>query len=175
MAGRRREAPCFICIDANVLIDAHRDYYPIARVPEFWEWLGHKGNEGHVKIPLEMYEEVKRGIGDLAKWAKELEVERNLLLNEDADPAVVSRVTNDGYAPDLTDVEVEKMGRDPFLIAYALSDLGKRCVVTTEASKPTRQRANRHIPDVCRDLGIPCCNTFELVRALDFRTAWNAT
>jgi len=26
-------------LDACVLIDANRDYYPIARVPEFWEWL----------------------------------------------------------------------------------------------------------------------------------------
>ena len=26
-------------LDANVLIDANRDYYPIHRVPEFWDWL----------------------------------------------------------------------------------------------------------------------------------------
>ena len=26
-------------LDANVLIDANRDYYPVARVPEFWDWL----------------------------------------------------------------------------------------------------------------------------------------
>ena len=26
-------------LDANVLIDANRDYYQIERVPEFWEWL----------------------------------------------------------------------------------------------------------------------------------------
>jgi hypothetical protein len=161
-------------LDADVLIDANRDYYPIARVPEFWEWLWHNGKEGHVKIPFEIYKEVKDGIDDLAKWAKETEVERDLLLNEEVDSAMVSRVTNAGYAPDLTDDEVVKVGRDPFLIAYALSDLGNRCVVTTEASKPKRQRANRHIPDVCRDLGIPCCNTFEFVRALDFKTRWNA-
>ncbi len=26
-------------LDANVLIDADRDYYPIDRVPEFWDWI----------------------------------------------------------------------------------------------------------------------------------------
>ena len=26
-------------LDANVLIDAHRDYYPLGRVPEFWDGL----------------------------------------------------------------------------------------------------------------------------------------
>ncbi len=37
-------------LDANTLIDAKRDYYPIDRIPEFWEWLVHMGNEGFVKI-----------------------------------------------------------------------------------------------------------------------------
>ena len=46
-------------LDANVLIDANRDYYPFGRVPEFWEWLAHVGESGHVKIPIEVYEEVK--------------------------------------------------------------------------------------------------------------------
>lgn len=30
--------------------------------------------------------------------------------------------------------------------------------------------ANRHIPDVCDALGVPHCNTYELIRALDFTT-----
>ncbi|MBI4556278.1 MAG: DUF4411 family protein [Candidatus Hydrogenedentes bacterium] len=161
-------------LDANILIDANRDYYPISRVREFWEWLEHNGTEGHVKIPVEVYEEIKEGDDDLTKWAKKAEIKDALLLKEDADSTLVSRVINEGYAPDLTDDEVEKLGRDPFLVAYALAGPGGRCVVTTEGSKPKRVRANRHIPDVCRDLGIACCNTFELVRALDFRTGWKS-
>ena len=45
-------------LDANVLIDANRDYYPIERVPEFWDWLVEMGELGRVKIPLEIYEEI---------------------------------------------------------------------------------------------------------------------
>ena len=45
-------------LDANVLIDANRDYYPIARVPEFWDWLLEMGRLGRIRIPLEIYEEV---------------------------------------------------------------------------------------------------------------------
>ena len=41
-------------LDANVLIDSNRDYYPIERVPEFWEWLAHVGKQGFVKIPVEV-------------------------------------------------------------------------------------------------------------------------
>jgi hypothetical protein len=90
-------------LDANVLIDAARDYYPLEMVPEFWEWLAHNGSVGHIKMPIEIYEEV-----------------------------------------------------------------------CTAASRPTRQRANRHVPDVCKGLGLSCCNTFEMTRRLGFRTSWRA-
>jgi len=159
-------------LDTNVLIDANRDYYPIRRVSEFWEWLEYMGKKGSVKIPIEIYEEIKEGSDDLSIWAKKPSVESALLLIEEADVALVSYVIERGYANDLTEVEVERLGRDPFLIAYALQDINNRCVVTTEVSKPKSQRANRHIPDVCGTLNIPCCNTFRLISDLDFSTKW---
>jgi hypothetical protein len=87
---------------------------------------------------------------------------------------LVQRVINEGYAPDLKDHEVEKLGRDPFLISYVLQDISDRCVVTTEVSKPKRQRANRHIPDVCAVMKVQCLDSFALVKALDFSTSWKA-
>ena len=127
---------------------------------------------GRVKVPLEVYEEVKDGSDELGKWARTQETKEALLLDDAADPAVVSRVADQGYANDLTDDEIEKLGRDPFLIAYGLADPETRFVVSTEASKPKKKRANRHVPDVCLDLGVQCLTTFEFVRALDFRTDW---
>lgn len=159
-------------LDANVLIDANRDYYPTDRVPEFWDWLVHQGQADSVKIPLEIYEEIRDGNDELAVWAKEDAVEAALLLDESADPALVSEITEKGYASDLADDEIVKIGRDPFLLSYALSDLTNRTIVTTEVSKPGRQRANRHIPDVCSTFGIRCRNTFEFVRELNFSTNW---
>lgn len=161
-------------LDANVLIDANRDYYPITRVPEFWEWLVFNGVEGYVKIPREMHEEVKAGTDDLGEWAKHADVKEALILEEDAEVALVSRVINEGYAADLTDEDIEKIGRDPFLIAYALAAPGDRCIVTTEVSRPRRQRANRHVPDVSNDFGLPCCNTFRFVREQNFHTGWKS-
>lgn len=163
-------------LDANVLIDANRDYYPIGRVDEYWDWLVHQGEQGNVKIPLEIFEEIKEGKRDtdaLADWAKRQETKAALEFAEDVDIDLVRRVTYQGYTSDLTDVHVNVIGRDPFLIAYALVDPSNRCVVTTEVSKPTSKGHNRHIPDVCRQFGIPCSNAFEFIRALDFRTDWN--
>ena len=161
-------------LDANVLIDANRDYYPIQRVPEFWDWLVHAGESSSVKIPIEIYEEIKDGKDDLSIWSKIHQTETSLLLAEEVDPSLVAHVIDQGYAKDLTDDEVEKIGRDPFLIAYALTVPGQICVVTTEVSRPKRQRANRHLPDVCADLSVDCCNTFEFVRRLDFNTNWQS-
>ncbi len=164
-------------LDANVLITAHNLYYPVDGVPEFWTWLAHKGEIGELKIPLELYEEVKEGSTDeesdlLYAWVKQEDVKSAILLDEDVDLDLVARVINDGYAPDLTDDEVLQIGRDPFLIAYVLASPAERCVVTTEVSAVRKQRQNRRIPDVCNTLGVSCCHTFTMTKALGFKTGW---
>ena len=156
-------------LDANVLIDASRDYYPLRRVPEFWDWLIDRATQGQVKIPLEIFEEILAGKDDdLTEWLNDNRDE--LLLDENVEGILVARVTDQGYALDLTEEEVERVGRDPFLIAYALGDPEQRTVVTTEVSKPKKQRANRHIPDVCDELDVLHCNTYQFIEHLDFTT-----
>lgn len=158
-------------LDANV-IDANRDYYPIDRVPEFWGWLEHHGSDGGIKVPSEMFEEVKSGRDALAAWARQQHVSDALVLREDPCVVTVARVIDEGYANDLTDTQTELLGQDPFLIAYALIRSPDRCVVTTERSKPTRIRHNRHVPDVCNHFGVRCCDTFAFTKHMDFRTNW---
>ena len=159
-------------IDANVLITAHNLYYPLGRFPEFWSWLVHKGEVGEVKMPVEILEEIAEG-SDLGAWINDGNNYECLRLDEDVDPQIVQSVINK-YATDLNDAEVIEIGRDPFLIAYALSHASQRCVVTVEVSKPTTKRANRRIPDVCNDLGVNCCNSFQMISKLDFTTNWQA-
>ena len=159
-------------LDANVLIDAHRDYYPIERVPQFWDWLMEMGQSGRIKVPQEIYEEVvlpRPSRPDrLVDWLGDHHHE--MVLAELVIEDFVARVTEEGYADDLTDQDIETVGRDPFLIAYALVDPQNRGLVTTERSRPGRRRANRHLPDVSHDFNIRCIDTFELIKELDFRT-----
>lgn len=159
-------------LDANVFITAKNTYYPIDRIPEFWEWLIHQGEQGNVKIVQEVYDEIHGGNDDLSLWAKEDEVVNALILDEAVDVDLVRVVTEQGYANDLTDDEVEKVGRDPFLIAYALVDIENRTVVTTEVSSTKKQRANRRVPDVCSDFDVKCGDTFKLTNELVFSTNW---
>ena len=156
-------------LDANVLIRAHEDYYPIDRVPQFWSWITEIGQAGHAKLPFEIYHEISVAKGPLSDWIKGSAVKEALLFDEEADPALLQMVLDEGYGPALTDDELEKVGRDPFLVAYALA-ASDRCVVTKEVSKPNRQRANRKIPDICNSLSVYWITDFELYRNLGFST-----
>lgn len=157
-------------LDANVLIRAHEDYYPIDRVPQFWSWVAEMAMAGLVKMPLEIHGEIAISTGPLKDWICGASVKSALVLDEEVDPELLDRVLNDGYAPDLTDRDIEKIGQDPFLIAYGLVS-PERIVVTKEVSKPSQQRSKRKIPDVCASLGIRWMRDFELYRLLNFSTA----
>ena len=158
--------------DANVLITASNTYYPLDQIPEFWAWIGYLATKGMIKMPREILDEVLAGgktDDPLLDWMTANK--RTLLLEEDVDPAIVQNVVENGYAPDLTDDQLEEIGRDPFLIAYALASTD-RCVVTVEVSAPSKQRQNRRVPDVCNTFGVTCYNPFQVYRILGFRTAW---
>ena len=164
-------------LDASMLITANKSYYPVDSVPEFWEWLLYMAEQGKVKIPLEIFEEIKDGPNNEEKdllfgWVQKEDVKNAILLAESVDVVLVQMAITAGYAPDLTDTEVEQLGRDPFLIAYAMAAPDTRVVVTSEVSKPSKTRQNRHLPDVCKSLDAQCCDPFALNRALGFRTNW---
>lgn len=167
-------------LDANTLINAKNEFYPVNNVPEFWEWLVHHGEEGKVKIPSEIYDEFadtvqKDGTADeLALWASQQFVQDALLFDEEADADLVSRVLYGGYLKNPTDEDIRKVGFDPFLISYALKDVENRCIVSGEVSKPTLQNANRRVPDVCDGFNIRCIHYFTFFRELNFSTRWRS-
>ena len=158
-------------LDASVLIVAHNTYYAIDRVPEFWNWLRHHGNNGEVVLPEEIYAEVEDGNDDLAAWMAEDESKDCLKFGEEADSAHVTHVLAQ-YGGNLSEDDLIKIGKDPFLIAAGYADIPGRTVVTAEVSKPTRVGANRHIPNVCDDCGVNWIYPIEFLRQLDFKTGW---
>ena len=157
-------------IDANVLIRANQDYYALERVPQFWQWLEHETQAGRIKMPFEIHNEIAVSRGVLRDWICAQDVRAALILDEEVDAELLDMVLTQGYGEDLSEVDVEKIGNDAFLIAYALAE-PDRVVVTKETSKPSAQRSNRKIPDVCETLGLPCIDDFELYRSLNFSTA----
>tara|TARA_R110001583_G_scaffold184561_3_gene344010 strand:- start:815 stop:1300 length:486 start_codon:yes stop_codon:yes gene_type:complete len=155
-------------LDANVLIRAHEDYYPVDRVPPFWEWIEQQAANGTVKMPLEIYSEIARATGLLSEWINSEEIKEVLLLDEEVDRTIFNGVIDRAYAPDLNDHELEEAGQDPFLVAYALN-ASNRVVVTKEVSKISKRRGRTKVPDACNTMGVRWINDFEFYRELDFR------
>lgn len=156
-------------LDANVMIRAHEDYYPIDRIPQFWTWLVSLGVAGTAKVPYEIYGEIAVSTGSLHDWLTDATTSQAMLFDQRIDPANLNTVLTQGYAPDLNDSEIEEIGQDPFLIGYALADVVNFTVVTKEVSAPSKQRANRRVPDVCKTFGIRSINDFEFYRELNFK------
>ncbi len=169
-------------LDANVLITAHDEYYPIDRFSPFWDWIIDHAKQGTIKMPFEMMAEVKAGQpkrdaqnqdDELLFWLRRNNHEKDLLLNASADQVDVNRVFREGYElprPSLD--ELNKIRKDPLLIAYAMARQGPT-IVTLEAKQENAtdemQRHKRKIPFVCRKLGIRSIDTFVLIRELDFK------
>lgn len=164
-------------LDANTLIVANNTYYPVDAVPEFWDWLEHQCRNGAIKVPGEIMDEMEAGgqtpgQDRLCDWLKQGETRASLLLNERVDGGLVRAVLSGAYGDNLTEGELEKIGRDPFLVAYGLAAPRDRCVVTAEVSAPAKQRANVKVPNACDKMGVPWCDPFALYRRLKFTTAW---
>ncbi|MRU15816.1 DUF4411 family protein [Roseovarius sp. A21] len=157
-------------IDANVLITAKNLYYPLDRIPQFWEWLIDMGEAGNIKMPREIHDEICERDNPLGDWARDDHTKEALLLLEDPDPALVQRVVQHGYEgdhPDFTDGQLENIGRDAFIVSYGLADTS-RVIVTKEVSAPKKRMGNRKIPDACNDCGVNWCTDWDMYSALDF-------
>lgn len=154
-------------LDSNVLIRAHGDYYPLDRVPQFWDWLTAEAKAGRAKMPFEIYDEIAASTGPLREWITSSLVENSLVLDEEVDFKIFNHVLDNAYAPDLTENELEEAGRDPFLVAYGLMG-PDRVVVTKETSSPSKKRGRRKVPDACKIMKILWMTDFRFYRENNF-------
>lgn len=157
-------------IDASSLITVYYTYYSPDMVPEFWLWLEFQARKGICKIPPMIFAEIKPKDEYFKDWLTRNR--ENLVRGQDEKTELVRRVMTVGYGENLTDVEFERIGKDPFPIASALEDPRRRSVVTEEVSRPNAEGANRKIPDICKDLEIRCINILRFVKTLNFKTNW---
>lgn len=157
-------------LDSSSVISVQNTDYSHDCVPEFWEWLQFQFRRGVCKIPPSIFAEIKPSDEKFKNWITSNE--RSVVFAREENLGLVRKVVAEGYGENLSDVGLEKIGADPFLIASALEDRERRAVVTHEASKPSRMRANRQIPDICNELDIKWMNTVGFIKALNFKTKW---
>ena len=164
-------------MDANALITAKNQYYPILRFPNYWDWLVHAGTTDKLKVPLEIYREFSASVkadgkkDELAAWASQKQTRQSLIYAGPSDK-YISEVLVKGYGHDLSEDDLLEIGKDPYLISSALNDPQNSTVVTCETSASKRTGRNRRIPDACKDLGVRCIDPHKMICELDFYYHW---
>jgi hypothetical protein len=158
-------------LDANVFMEAARRYYAFDLLPQFWEVLIEQAKQNRVLSIDRVKLEIERGKDDLACWAKG---EFSFAFASTNHPDVLTEFRNlMGWVnaqPKFFDSAKEEFakGVDGWLVAFAKVD--KMTLVTHEQSKP-ESRNRVMIPDVCNVAGVPCVDTFQMLRALGVRFA----
>ena len=154
--------------DTNVLVAAYHHYYAPDLFPGFWNCLSHYIAVDRLLIIDRVYAEIISPVA-LVDWAAQA--------TDDKIAVTGTQPVADSYRrlidwvqdnPQFTDAARADFARsaDGWLAAYAMSH--GAFVVTNEVSAPQAQR-KVPLPDLCRQLQIPCINTFEMLRELGAR------
>lgn len=161
------------CLDADVLISAHRFYYAFDIAPSFWDGLLLNARQGNVRSPIAVFHEI---IGDdeLAQWVKE---HKTILFEEPDDQineifAQIANYVSENY--ELHQITEFLDGADPWVIAHAKS---KNYIVVTQEKLKKEERSPStgrifgkiKIPNICRVFNVEWINTFQLMRKLNIR------
>lgn len=152
-------------LDADVYIQAKNGPYPFELVPKFWAFLAEQLDYGTIKSPKMVYEEITAGDDLLSKWAKRRRSSglcaKTTKDVQDCFKKIANHVhTKPSYRPQQAIVFLN--GGDGWVIAHAMATNG--IVVTQESDK--KKSSKIKVPTVCRDFGIKCINTYEMLRLL---------
>jgi len=148
-------------LDTSGFLDAWIRHYPIDVFPTIWGRFDDAIKSGQLLASEEVLRELERKDDDAYSWMKS-HPEMIVPFDQQIEAEVIRLMTR---FPRLVDTKKGRSGGDPFVIAVAI--IGGHTVITGEhaTGKPDVPR----IPDVCKELGVPC------IRMLDFfrEQRWN--
>lgn len=148
-------------LDTSGFLDAWLRYYPIDVFPSVWNRLELAATDGTLSASDEVLRELEKKDDGAFAWMKS---HPSMVIEIDAtiEAAVIQLMTR---FPRLVDTKKGRSGGDPFVIA--LAQVRGLTVITGEYA--TGKLNSPRIPDVCKELNIPC------VRILDFfrQQHWN--
>lgn len=147
-------------VDSSTLMDWQARYYP----GDVFKTLLQKVDEliAHERFvaPVLVRDEVKAvGTADLISWADA----RSGIFVPTADLLAEAQAIQNQFAG-LRDPKAEHEEADAYVIALARIKKGIVVTQETAASEKHRPRRTHFIPDVCRELGVPCVSFLGLMR-----------
>lgn len=147
-------------VDTNVFMDWQARFYPTDVFVSLVEQMDGLIEQSRLVAPALVHEELDAvGTNQLSAWAQE----RTGIWIPDGD-IVEAAVSIQSTFPGLLDPKTEYEEADAYVIALAQQRNG--IVVTSETPAAEKRKPKREffIPDVCREMGVPCINFLGLMR-----------
>lgn len=147
-------------IDTSSFLKVYEEY-PATNRGHILEDLDTLIQASRLKTVRVVSDEVNRHNGQLGRWLLE---RREQLILQDNDQLLLAILGVVRRFPDLFDPTRNLLQADPFLIAAA--QINNMIMVTDELPRHLRRRKSqneRHIPDVCSELGIQCLNLSQML------------
>ncbi len=156
-------------LDANVYIQAYRDYYGFDIAPGFWKCLKNHSDSRQIRSIDRIKDELKKGKDDLWTWANETYGAAFLSTDTPEVTAAFTKVMNWAQKqPQFTAAAKAEFAScaDGWLVACAM--VAGFTVVTFETFDAAIKRRVK-IPNACRHFGVPITNTFTMLRNIGAR------
>jgi Domain of unknown function (DUF4411) len=152
-------------IDTSSLMDWQGRFYPADVFAGLVSRMDTLVRVGRLLAPALVREEVdKVGTAALKKWT-----DANPVMFVPTGEIVAEAQSIQGQFPDLLDPKAEYEEADAYVIALARARGGTVVTQETSASEKHSPKRTHYIPDVCRDLGLPCINLLGLMRREGWR------
>ncbi len=148
-------------MDTSTLMDWQARFYPTDVFVGLKERMEALIASGKLRAPAIVRDELNAvGTPALITWAKG---QSDLFVPLDA-PLQSAATAIQARYPELADAGSPYESADPWVIALAKVNGWTVVSQETSAHEKRRPARNYYIPDVCRDLGVPCINLLGLMR-----------
>jgi len=159
-------------LDANVFIQASRQYYAFDLGSRFWDILLQHAEQGKIEsIDRVLKQELDKGKDELTEWSNgSFSFAFRSTDEEDVIESYGRIMTWVQEQPQYTDAAKAEFANEPdgWLVAYALAK--GRTIVTHEVLRPDI-KIRVPIPNVCEPFHIHNIDTFKMLRELGARLA----
>ena len=160
-------------IDTNILITAHKKYYPFDFCPGFWEFVLEQCDRKNIGLIKSVIEEIKDGNDELSEWVKDNIQKSNIIDNTIPEIQIryarfTDALEHKKISKNHSDTEIRRFldKADPWLIATALY-YGYKVVTNENIVEESSSKVK--IPNVCRYFGVDYeTEPFLMLRSLGF-------
>jgi len=157
-------------LDTNFFVQAHRAHYPFDVFPSFWSKIQELAAIGIIVSVDKVKKELDHNKDKLSDWVSD-NLPDSFFQPSSETIEAYSRIANWAYSKSghykqaALNEFLDADEADAWLVAYALTDVTNRILITHEVSQP-EARSRIKIPEPCNEFGVTFKNTIAMMREI---------